>query len=123
MTTMRSLAAAALLLAGGAEPEAWVFFSPDSPDATGIFLELKGMRVRPVLLTGRYFGPERPPSPAFQATLTAAGEVLVVDEEGLRQAAALRISRLPAVAVLHRGRWHVGTGTRLKLSEVLRCSK
>jgi hypothetical protein len=104
------------------EATVWVFFSPDSPDASRIFSELKGERVRTVLLVERYFG-EREPAAPFLATIQAAGEVRVVDEEGLRKAKELGIRRLPAVAVVRAGRAHVASGTQADVKELLRCSK
>jgi hypothetical protein len=104
------------------EPEVWVFFSPDSPDASGIFAGLRGARVRPVLLTERYFG-NREPSEAFLETVKAAGEIRVVDEEGLREAVRLGLASLPAVAVTRRGRTHVAFGNRPDVREVLRCAR
>ncbi len=104
------------------EPEAWVFFSPDSPDAAPLFARLRGLRVRPVLLVERYFG-EREPLPAFLSTVGAAGEVRVVDEEGLRQAERLGIRNLPAVALVRGGRAHVACGDRVDVEELLRCAK
>lgn len=121
---MRYFLAAALLGLGGTaeEPEVWVFFSPDSPDASAIFAQLEGRRVRPVLLAERYLG-SREPAPAFLATLKAAGGVRVVDEEGLREAERLGIRELPAVAVRRGGRAHVAAGTRVDVKEILRCSR
>ncbi len=119
---MRCLWAAVLALGPVEEPEAWVFFSPDSPDASRIFLELRGIRVRPVLLVERYFG-EREPSAEFLATVRAAGEILVVDEEGLREAERLEIRRLPAVAVRRGGRTHMASGNRVDVKELLRCAR
>jgi len=114
------------LMAMGAseEPEAWVFFSPDSPDSSGIFRDLKalGVKTRAVLLTARYFGSREPAEP-FLATLQAAGEVRVVDEEGLREAERLGIRELPAVAVRRGKRTHVASGTGVDVKELLRCSK
>lgn len=120
---MRAVIAAALVVGGGSgEEEAWVFFSPDGPDPSGIFAQLGGRRVRSVLLVERYFG-EGEPSPAFLAAVAAAGEVRVVDEEGLREAERLGIRELPAVAVLRGGRAHVASGTRIDLRELLKCGK
>ena len=120
---MRYLAVLALAMGAPAEETVvWVFFSPDTPDASKIFLDLKGERVRTVLLVERYFG-SREPSVAFQASLQAAGEVRVVDEEGLRMAKQLRIRQLPAVAVLRGARAHVASGTLVNVKELLRCSK
>lgn len=122
------VAIAAVLALGGAErhgreePEIWVFFSPDSPDASRLLADLRGMQVRPVLLAERYAG-AREPSPAFLETVKAAGEVRVVDEEGLREAVRLNLSELPAVAVRRRGRTHVASGNRIDVREVLRCSR
>lgn len=121
---MRWMALAALLAgpAPAEEPEAWVFFSPDSPDASRIFRELEGRRVRPVLLVERYAG-KRGLAPAFLATVRASGGLRVVDEEGLREAVRLGIRELPALAVRRGGRTHVAAGTRLDVREVLGCSK
>src|SRR5690349_24578769 len=80
-------------------PTVWVSSSPDSPDAAPIFAQLKGERVRTVLLVERYFGDHEPAAP-FLASIQAAGEVRVVDEEGLEKAKQLGIRRLPAAAVV-----------------------
>ena len=104
------------------EPIVWVFFSPDSPDATRLFEQAKGERVRTVLLTERYFGGREPAAP-FLATIQAAGEAGVVDEEGLKKARELGIRRLPAVAVVRGGRAHVAAGNGADVKELLRCSK
>ena len=113
-----------LMMGAGDEPQAWVFFSPDSPDASRLFSELRaaGLRVRPVLLTERYFG-AREPGEAFLATLKASGETRVVDEEGLKEAERLRIRELPAAAVRRGTRTHVASGTALDVRELLQCSK
>ena len=104
------------------EATVWVFFSPDSPDASRLFEQAKGERVRTVMLAERYFG-EREPAAAFLATVRAAGEVGVVDEEGLRKARELGIRRLPAAAVVRGGRAHVAAGSGVDVKELLRCSK
>jgi hypothetical protein len=106
------------------EVTAWVFFSPDSPDASRIFAELRAasVPVRPVLLVERYFG-DREPAEPFLASIQSAGEVRVVDDEGLREAARLSIRDLPAVAVVRGGRTHVASGTRADVKELLRCAK
>ena len=104
------------------ETTVWVFVSPDSPDATRILEGAKGERVRTVLLVERYVG-EREPGAAFLATVRAAGEMRVVDEEGLRKARQLGIRRLPAVAVVRGGRAHVAAGAQVDVQEMLRCSK
>jgi hypothetical protein len=119
---MKLLAAAVLAMGGGGETEAWIFFSPDSPDASGLFRSAEGLRVRPVLLVERYFG-DREPSEAFLATVRRSGEALVVDEEGLRLAERLGIRSLPAAALRVRGRIHLAAGTRADLKEILRCSR
>ncbi len=119
---MRVLLAAGLLMGGGEEPEAWIFFSPDSPDASAVFRSARGVRVRPVLLVERYFG-DREPSEAFLSTVRASGEALVVDGEGLRTAARLGIRSLPAAAVIRDGKAHVASGTRVDVGELLRCSR
>src|SRR5258706_11294362 len=102
---MKYVVALAMTMGAPAQEEAtvWVFFSPDSPDASRILNELQGERVRTVLLVERYFG-EREPAEAFLATIRSAGEVQVVDEEGLRKAKQLGIQRLPAVPVGRGGR-------------------
>lgn len=120
---MRWMLALAVLGGGDPEPDAWVFFSPDSPDASGIFRALEGRRVRAVLLVERLAGATREPSEAFAATLSAAGEVRVVDEEGLRMAARLGIRELPAVAVLRAGRFHLASGSEAPVKELLSCSR
>jgi hypothetical protein len=117
-----SLALTMGMAAPAEEDTAWVFFSPDSPDASKIFEALRGERVRTVLLTERYFG-EREPAAPFLATIQKAGEVRVVDEEGLAKARELKIRRLPAVAVIRGGRAHVASGTGADVKELLRCSK
>jgi hypothetical protein len=120
---MRLMALLALTVGVSAEETTvWVFVSPDSPDATRILESAKGERVRTVLLTERYVG-EREPAAAFLATVRAAGELRVVDEEGLRKAKQLGIRRLPAVAVVRGGRAHVATGTQVDAQELLRCSR
>lgn len=124
---MRSLTVMAILGGTGglsplSETEAWVFFSPDSPDASPLFAGLRGVRVRPVLLVERYRG-TREPSAAFLSTLKAAGEVRVVDEEGLREARRLGLRELPAIAVRRGGRTHVATGNRVDVQELLRCTR
>jgi hypothetical protein len=120
---MRWTLLAALLLGGPSEePEIWVFFSPDSPDGAALFRDLGGLRARPVLLTERYFG-AREPSAGFLSTAAAAGEVRVVDPEGLREAERLGLRELPAVAVRRGGRTHVACGTRAPVGELLRCGR
>ena len=104
------------------ESTVWVFLSPDSPEASRIFESLKGERVRTVLLVERYFG-EREPAAAFLQSVRAAGELRVVDEEGLRKAKELGVRRLPAVAVVSGGRAHLGSGSRVDTKELLRCSR
>ena len=104
------------------ETTVWVFVSPDSPEAGRILEAAKGERVRTVLLVERYFG-EREPAAPFLATVRAAGELRVVDEEGLRKARLLGVRRLPAVAVVRGGRAHVATGTQVDVKELLLCSK
>lgn len=113
-----------LALAPAGETEAWVFFSPDSPDASRLFTELRarGIRVRPVLLPERLLG-TREPAAAFVATLAAAGEVRVVDPEGLREAERLGLRELPAVAVRRGSRVHLACGTQADIQEILRCSR
>jgi len=121
---MRYLLAAAIALGSSAPEDAqvWVFCSPDAPEAARIFAQLKGERVRPVLLVERYFG-DRAPSDAFLSTLQAAGELRVCDEEGLRKARELGIRRLPAVAVVRDGHAHVASGSGVDVKELLRCSR
>ena len=122
---MRTILLLGVLAMGASdEPEAWVFFSPDSPEASGLFAGLKalGVNARPVLLAERYLG-TREPAAAFLATLQAAGEVPVFDEEGLRLAERLGIAELPAVAVRRGKRTHVACGARVDLKELLACSR
>ena len=119
---MKYLAAAVVAMGGGGEPEVWIFFSPDSPDAAAVFRSAAGMRTRPVLLVERYFG-AREPSEAFLATVRVSGEARVVDEEGLRMARRLGIRSLPAAAVVRGGRAHVASGARTDVKELLRCSR
>jgi hypothetical protein len=111
-----------LLLAPGDEPTVWVFLSPDGPDATPIFRQLEGRRVRTVLLVERYFG-NREPSEAFLATVQVAGELRAFDEEGLKMARRLNIRRVPAVAVVRDDHAHLATGTKVNVQELLRCSR
>jgi len=121
---MKYLLASVMVLGSSTTEEStvWVFFSPDSPDAGPILAQLKGERVRTVLLVERYFG-EREPAAPFLASIQAAGEVRVVDEEGLHQAKRLGIRRLPAVAVVREGHAHVASGAQVDVKELLRCSK
>ena len=100
----------------------WVFVSPDSPDASRILESVKGERVRTVLLVERYVG-EREPAAAFLGTVKAAGELRVVDEEGLRKARELGVRRLPAVAVVRGGRAHRAAGAQVDVQELMRCSR
>jgi len=120
---MRILVAAMVALAAGPseEVEVWVFLSPDSPDASRIFRDLRGMPVRPVLLLERPFGGREPPEAFLAAVRAAEMEIQVMDEEGLRQAERFRIAELPAVAVRAGRRVHVASGSRLDVKEVLRC--
>src|SRR6478672_4215998 len=121
---MRYVAVMAMALGTPATEErmVWVFFSPEAPEAARILEQVKGERVRTVLLVERYFGDREPAAP-FLASIQAAGEVRVVDEEGLEKARQLGIRRLPAVAVVRGGRAHVATGTQVDVKELLRCSK
>ncbi len=120
---MKYLAMVALMAGAPAEEETvWVFFSPDSPDASALVAAAAGRRVRPALLVERYFG-TREPAAAFLASVRGAGEVRVVDEEALRMARRLGIRQLPAVAVVRGGRAHVASGTRVDVRELVRCSK
>ena len=121
---MRYVAVMAMVMGAPAAEEAtvWVFFSPESPEAGRILEQAKGERVRTVLLVERYFG-EREPAGPFLASIQAAGEVRVVDEEGLRKARELGIRRLPAVAVVRGGRAHVAAGSGTDVKELLRCSR
>src|SRR5262245_40430089 len=118
---MKFLLAAAMLMGSPTTEDCtvWVFFSPDSPDAARILNDLKGERVRTVLLVERYFG-EREPAAPFLASIQAAGELRVVDEEGLEKAKQLGIRRLPAVAVVRDGHVHVASGTQVDVKELLR---
>ena len=120
---MRWLLALTVLGSGEGEPEAWVFFSADSPDASRLFRELGGRAVRPVFLSERFRGVEREPSADFLATIAAAGEIRVVDEEGLALAESLEIRELPAVAVRRNGRFHVASGADAPVKELLGCSR
>ena len=119
---MRYVLAAALASLGGEEPVVWVFFSPRSPDASALFRDLDGARVRPALLCEGYLG-GREPTEAFFSTVRAAGEMLVVDEEALRMARRLGIRELPAVAVVRGDRIHLASGTRVDVKELLRCAR
>lgn len=111
-----------LSLGAGEEPEVWVFFSPESPDAAPLLRQIKGRRIRPVLLMENYFGAP-PASPAFLSTLRAAGEVRVVDPEGLGEAERLGIRDLPAVAVRRGNHVCIASGDRIDLGTLLRCSR
>lgn len=119
---MRMAMVAVLAMGGAEEEKVWVFYSPDSPDATRIFRALRGRRVRPVLLVERYTG-RRGPSAAFLASVRAAGSSRVFDPEGLRLAERFGIRRLPALAVRHGGRTHVACGAGLDVKEVLECGR
>lgn len=119
---MRYVMALGLVVGAPEEATVWVFFSPDSPQAAGILEQVQGERVRTVLLSERYFGAREPGAP-FVATIQAAGEVRVVDEEGLRKARELGIRKLPAVAVVRGGRAHVASGSGTDVRELLRCSR
>ena len=122
---MRGALLLGMLMAGAVdEPAAWVFFSPDSPDASRLFRDLKALGVtgRPVLLVERYTGTREPAEP-FLATLRDSGEVRVVDAEGLKEAERLGIRELPAVAVRRGKRTHVACGTRVDVKELLECSR
>lgn len=112
----------AAMAVSDSEEEIWVFFSPDSPDASRIFEQLRGHAVRPALIVERYFG-RAAPAADFLSTLRVAGEVRVVDEEALREAERLGIRELPAVAVRRGGRVHVASGSRVDLKELLQCVK
>lgn len=116
---------AALLCAGPAgqeEVRAWVFFSPDSPDASALFETLRGVKTTPVLLADRYTGGREPAAP-FLATLRVSGEVLVVDPEGLERAERWGVRELPAAAVERGGRVHLAAGSRADVEELLKCSR
>ena len=120
---MKYLAVVAMTMGtAGEEATVWVFFSPGAPEAARILGEAKGQRVRAVLLVERYFGSREVAAP-FLATIQAAGEVRVVDEEGRKKARELGIRRLPAVAVVRGGRAHVAAGSGVDVKELLRCSK
>ena len=122
---MKILMAAVVMAAGvtqGEEPDVWVFVSPDSPDASRILNELQGQRVRTVLLVERYVGDREPAAP-FLATVRAAGELRVVDDEGLRKAREWGIRQLPAIVAVRGGHAHVAAGTQADVRELLRCSK
>lgn len=116
---MRTLLLAALAAApAGGDEEAWVFFSPDSPDATALIRSLDGLRVRPVLLVEDY-ARGREPSGDFLRTIAAAGPVGAADAEGLALAEKLGIRDLPVAALRRGGRWHLGSDGK----ELLRCSR
>jgi hypothetical protein len=120
---MRWLVATALAALGPAEePEAWIFFSPTSPDATALRRSFGDVPVRAVLLVETYAAGAEP-SEAFAATLAAAGPVRAADVEGLALAARLGIRELPAAAVRRGGRWHVAAGADVDGKELLRCSR
>lgn len=104
------------------EPEAWVFFSPASPDAAPLIRSFGEVPVRAVLLVEDYSGGAEP-SAAFLATLAASGPVRAADVDGLALAARLGIRELPAAAVRRGGRWHVAAGTDVNGKELLRCSR
>jgi len=113
-----------LALAVGAdeETEAWVFFSPASPDASALLRSFGEVPVRPALLVEDYAtGLE--PSRDFLATLAAAGSVRAADDEGQALARRLGIRELPAAAVRRGSRWHVAAGTAVDGKELLRCSR
>jgi hypothetical protein len=115
------------LLAGlaspaGADADAWVFFSPDSPGAAALLEGLKGVRVRPVLVAERFRG-RAAPRPEFLSTIRAAGELRVIDEEGLALAERLGIRDLPAVALRRHGTWHAASGASLDVKELLACGR
>jgi hypothetical protein len=110
-----------LALAAPEEPEAVVFFSPASPDATALIRSFD-VPVRAVLLVENYAtGLE--PSEAFLATLRAAGPVAAADVEGLALARRLGIRELPAAAVRRGSRWHVAAGASVDGKELSRCSR
>ena len=120
---MRWLLALAVLGGGEADPDAWVFFSADCPDASPLFRALEGRRVRAVFLPERLFGPAREPSEDFLAAIGASGEVRVVDEEGLALAGRLGIRELPAVAVRRDGHVHVAAGAGVSVKELFSCPR
>jgi hypothetical protein len=103
-------------------PEAWVFFSPGSPDAARLLKSFGDVPVRPVLLVESY-ATGREPSEAFLATIAAAGPVRAADDEGLALAQRLGLRELPAAAVRRGGRWHVAAGADVDGRELLRCSR
>ncbi len=119
---MRWMALALTLVGPGEEPEAWVFFSPASPEAAALIRSFGDVPVRPVLLVEDYASGVEP-SPAFLATLAASGPLGAADVDGLALAARLGIRDLPAAAVRRGGRWHVATGTDVNGKELLRCSR
>jgi hypothetical protein len=103
------------------EPEAVVFFSPTSPDASELIRSF-GIPVKAVLLVESYAtGLE--PSEAFLATVRAAGPVAAADVDGLALARRLGIRELPAAALRRGSRWHVAAGTAVDGKELLRCSR
>ena len=112
----------ALAVSADEDVEAWVFFSPASPDASALLRSFGDVPVRPALLVENYAtGLE--PSEAFLATIAAAGPVRAADDEALALAERLGIRELPAAAVRRGSRWHVAAGTAVDGKELLRCSR
>ncbi|HEX7897731.1 MAG TPA: hypothetical protein VF950_08210 [Planctomycetota bacterium] len=108
--------------AGDEETEVWVFFSPASPDASGLLRSFGDVPVRPALLVENYAtGLE--PTEAFLATIGAAGTARAADDEAAALAERLGIRELPAAAVRRGARWHVAAGTDVDGKELLRCSR
>ncbi len=119
---MRWMVLALAVIGPAEEPEAWVFFSPASPDAAALIRSFGDVPLRPVLLVEDYASGAEP-SAAFAATLAASGPVRAADVDGLALAARLGIRELPAAAVRRGGRWHVAAGADLNGKELLRCSR
>lgn len=112
----------AMAVGADGETEAWVFFSPTSPDASALLRSFGDVPVRPALLVEDY-ATGREPSEAFLATIAAAGPVRAADDEALALARRLGIRELPAAAVRRGSRWHVAAGTAVDGKELLRCSR
>jgi hypothetical protein len=100
--------------------EAWIFFSPESPDAARLMRRARDLGARPVLLSERYLG-RRTPSRAFTSTAAAARDLRVWDEEGFALAERLGIRELPALAVRQGGSYHVVAGADADPEELLSC--
>jgi hypothetical protein len=111
---------AGILAVPPSKADAWIFFSPDSPDATRLMRWARDLDARPVLLSERYLG-RRTPSRAFTSTAAAARDLRVWDEEGFALAERLGIRELPALAIRHGGSFHVVAGADADPKELLSC--